>query len=236
MLHKAKATGFTLIELLVVIAIIAILAAILFPVFSQAKVAAKKTVCASNMRQIGIATTLYCADWDGGFPGSSHVAGFAEEGAWIYQLRPYVANTDEIRICPADPRGAERLANNGTSYVLNEYIVVPGPDQQLNLDSLPRPSDTITVFVTSDSQGVTWQADHTHSRNWVKPPYTNNWSAVLADITPDRFGGVGGTSRTRKIEGRANYLYADTHVKTIPALQTKSWIESRINFARPPTE
>lgn len=60
--------AFTLIELLVVIAIIAILAAILFPVFSQAKEAAKKATCTSNLRQIGTAFALYQADWDDTMP------------------------------------------------------------------------------------------------------------------------------------------------------------------------
>src|SRR5271167_4373871 len=59
-----KHRGFTLIELLVVIAIIAILAAILFPVFAQAKAAAKKTASLSNVKQIGLGGLMYCNDYD----------------------------------------------------------------------------------------------------------------------------------------------------------------------------
>lgn len=66
--HIAVRRGFTLIELLVVIAIIAILAAILFPVFARAKEAAKKTSCLSNNKQIGIALMMYANDHDGGLP------------------------------------------------------------------------------------------------------------------------------------------------------------------------
>src|SRR5580658_9399195 len=63
MISKCR-QGFTLIELLVVIAIIAILAAILFPVFAQARAAARKTMCLSNFKQIDMAMIMYCGDWD----------------------------------------------------------------------------------------------------------------------------------------------------------------------------
>src|SRR5678816_3817185 len=66
--------GFTLIELLVVIAIIAILAAILFPVFAQAKAAAKKTACLSNNKQIGIALYMYLTDFDDLLPMANYPA------------------------------------------------------------------------------------------------------------------------------------------------------------------
>jgi prepilin-type N-terminal cleavage/methylation domain-containing protein len=104
--HSARA--FTLIELLVVIAIIAILAAILFPVFAQAKEAAKKTDCLSNFKQIGLAMELYKNDFDGGYPTwSEYWADYFTLGGpppaanypngqndpqkmWDYLLLPYV--------------------------------------------------------------------------------------------------------------------------------------------------
>ncbi len=218
------------------VAIIAVLAAILFPVFAQAKLAAQKTQCASNLRQIGIALTLYANDFDGRFPGSSHEAGFVEEGAWIFQLRPYVANTDEIRICPADSKREERLREGGTSYVLNEYIVVDGEGAQLVLDAMPRPSDSITTFTVADSSGSTWQQDHTHSRNWIRRPFDRNWRRILADIQPDRFRAGVGRGTENRTEGSANYLYADTHVRSHPAARVKGWADTNDNFALPPVD
>ena len=79
--------GFTLIELLVVIAIIAILAAILFPVFAQAKEAAKKTKCVSNQKQLGTAFMLYSSDYDDTFPcpggGTAIITGGSPQTGWI---------------------------------------------------------------------------------------------------------------------------------------------------------
>lgn len=70
-----KRNGFTLIELLVVIAIIAILAAILFPVFAQAREKAKQSSCLSNMKQIGLAMKLYADDYEGDFPNGCYTGG-----------------------------------------------------------------------------------------------------------------------------------------------------------------
>lgn len=86
MYMKLRRFGFTLIELLVVIAIIAILAAILFPVFAQAKNAAKGAVCLSNMRQIGLASLLYINDSDDTwYPVAKYspLPGFAPQQMWI---------------------------------------------------------------------------------------------------------------------------------------------------------
>ncbi|RYG35606.1 prepilin-type N-terminal cleavage/methylation domain-containing protein [bacterium] len=82
--------AFTLIELLVVIAIIAILAAILFPVFAQAKAAAKKTECLSNVKQLGTATMMYLGDNDGFYPKRIDGTDNAEVDQWVDMIQPYV--------------------------------------------------------------------------------------------------------------------------------------------------
>jgi prepilin-type N-terminal cleavage/methylation domain-containing protein/prepilin-type processing-associated H-X9-DG protein len=93
--------GFTLIELLVVIAIIAILAAILFPVFARAREKAKQTACSSNMKQLGTSMMMYCQDYDGRYASVYDDAGGTHPRfIWAQKLQPYVKNTQVFQ-CPA---------------------------------------------------------------------------------------------------------------------------------------
>ena len=87
--HSSQSRGFTLIELLVVIAIIAILAAILFPVFAQAKTAAKKTQSLSNVKQLGTSLAMYMGDYDDTFPMSEYNSG-DNYVSWATEIYPYV--------------------------------------------------------------------------------------------------------------------------------------------------
>lgn len=102
-----KRTAFTLIELLVVIAIIAILAAILFPVFAQAKDAAKKTQSISNLKQTGTSVAIYNADYDDVMPPSAYFVGLGtlNQVHSVYDaLQPYMKNK-QILVSPADGQG-----------------------------------------------------------------------------------------------------------------------------------
>ncbi|MCL5104307.1 MAG: prepilin-type N-terminal cleavage/methylation domain-containing protein [Armatimonadetes bacterium] len=91
---RTKSAGFTLIELLVVIAIIAILAAILFPVFASVQDKSRQTTCISNLKQIGFGTNLYAADNNDCFPNET---GFM---SWPYLIRSYV-KTGKVFRCPS---------------------------------------------------------------------------------------------------------------------------------------
>jgi prepilin-type N-terminal cleavage/methylation domain-containing protein len=117
--------AFTLIELLVVIAIIAILAAILFPVFAAAREKGRQTVCASNLKQIGSALLMYQQDNDEAFPLFYDTPFFGGPGAiehtWPGTLQPYSKSYD-IWKCPTDPNANDQPMNQFGSYFVNTYL------------------------------------------------------------------------------------------------------------------
>src|SRR5436309_4689812 len=107
-MHRAGKSAFTLIELLVVIAIIAILAAILFPVFAQARDKARMSSCLSNERQLGTALMMYVQDYDETFPYIRFHFNSAQKGTFTYvwknAIRPYL-KSKEVLACPSNPTG-----------------------------------------------------------------------------------------------------------------------------------
>lgn len=98
-----RRTGFTLIELLVVIAIIAILAAILFPVFARAREKARQTSCLSNLRQLGTALQMYVQDYDEMTPPHNDGEDMLADnpGRFVIRLMPYIRN-EQLLGCPSD--------------------------------------------------------------------------------------------------------------------------------------
>ncbi len=115
LLVSNRQRAFTLIELLVVIAIIAILAAILFPVFAQARESARKISCLSNNKQIGLGVMMYCQDYDEMYPCNnwdtpplgitdtdSRDPNYPAANSWMWHIMPYIKNK-QIFVCPSDP-------------------------------------------------------------------------------------------------------------------------------------
>lgn len=233
----SRRPAFTLIELLVVIAIISLLIALLLPALSASRVVTMRSVSASNMRVIGSALSMYADDFGGACPETTH--GLPHYRSWVFTLRPYIGDVDAIRICPADPKGANRLANDGTSYVLNEYVAIAAVDpfgnpigDLPNLHRITRPSDTISAFIGADALSAAVTSDHTHSRTWFNPSPSDPWVQIRNDIQVDRFRV--GESTTDNTRGSSNYLYVDTHVSSYDAKKIQAWAFDRLNFAKPP--
>ena len=101
--HSRRRGAFTLIELLVVIAIIAILAAILFPVFAQAREKARQTQCLSNTKQLGLGISQYIQDYDETLPMGGWTDPSGSVDRWFEMVYPYVRNVG-VFVCPSETR------------------------------------------------------------------------------------------------------------------------------------
>lgn len=189
--------GFTLIELLVVIAIIAILAAILFPVFSRAREKARQTSCISNLKQIGLAMNMYAQDYDETFPTYYIYVpslSYAERG-WPRRIQPYVKN-DQVFRCPdVIPPSSDSVdllrMGYGLAYPYPGGYVTP-------LAKYQRPAEQVLVV----ENGATLASEGKDEGRYY---WHVNWPATGPYTWESRF--------CTRHNGSGNVLFVDGHVK-----------------------
>lgn len=214
--------GFTLIELLVVIAIIAILAAILFPVFARAREAARQTSCRSNLKQFGNAFNMYVSDYDQKFPmGGWWANGQEASRDWHMAVFPYVKNVG-VYICPSSTdihEGGKDWNRTATDYLYNNNL---GPSASgINDSAVVAPADCIELIEGhNDWNGsgpncVTPFSNGTISNNdrWCQE-YTI-WGNRADLVTGSLWGGSTRVWGLPRHNENVNVLFVDGHVKTI---------------------
>ncbi len=217
--------AFTLIELLVVIAIIAVLAAILFPVFAQAREQARKTTCLSNLRQIGTAFQLYTQDYDEGFPNTGDPYLYAGRH-WRWPIMPYLATgqrqanqsfnaasgSPSILICPSDTVSGTSFDSTSYLYPACFYHSADQVNRMHFGDLLSNPPALTTI--TQSEASVAFPSDKILVAEWLNSHQVGPsgrigfWgSHYTAPQTP-------GTDRW---QGARNYVLVDGHVRFVQA-------------------
>jgi len=217
-------SAFTLIELLIVIAIIAILAAILFPVFGRARENARRSSCQSNLKQIGLVMLQYTQDYDETYP--MRVSGGNDHG-WVQIVYPYV-KSDQIFQCPSESKaGVAGVAlmnqnaywgtgdgDNQTDYFYNKRMgSVWNGSANVGINIATVPNVALTIM----------SGDHkpANQQNSILPEYYSgsengeDCAGIIGNGTsslPCGRAALDQTAARRHLEG-ANYLFADGHVK-----------------------
>jgi prepilin-type N-terminal cleavage/methylation domain-containing protein/prepilin-type processing-associated H-X9-DG protein len=150
--------AFTLIELLVVIAIIALLAAILFPVFARARENARRSTCQSNLKQIAIGIVQYTQDYDERYPGYANPrttppAENVSDHGWALNIQPYI-KSPQVYQCPSEqypPLTFVPSSNNYIDYAINENLTIDQASVPLqagaqHISVLLQPSLSVLLF------------------------------------------------------------------------------------------
>lgn len=209
--------GVTLLELLIVIAIIAVLAAMLFPAFATSRESARKAVCQSNLRQIGLVFALYTSDWDGRFPATGDPRLWMGRH-WRWPIQPYISFRGEmvdgdprtsrgyvpsVLVCPSDPTAGQEW--DATSYGYAACMYYP-PDivNAMSVGDLLASSPWCAPYISGQPVGrVAYPAQKVLVAEWLDNHQTAQhgwWSWT----------------------GARNCLFVDGHVKHVRAGQVRA--------------
>jgi len=215
----SRRSGFTLIELLVVIAIIAILAAILFPVFAKAREKARQTSCLSNNKQIGNALAMYVMDYEA-YPMMSSPSSMSPRTRWVDYIYPYVKNT-QVFVCNSADQAilGKSFAHDATQryggYGFNYQYLGNSRFPWTATDALiEAPAQTIAL---ADTAGVNGGIAGQYT---LDPPLTSARGSGKASGYYGDGAECGGPDGCRSVpaarhNGQVNVTFADGHAKSL---------------------
>jgi len=217
----AARRGFTLIELLVVIAIIAILAAILFPVFARAREKARQTSCLSNLKQLALGMLMYTADYDQKFAISGGYVASAEcpRGYFVFAVNPYIKN-QQIWECPSDDSPTS-ASYGGTTYRCSYGYNLVFPGDGYGSYHADRVNVSVTPYIwqpLKDAEILHPSALWLFSDCYITYPYSLTHLRATVGGNP-WYSSPSGPEHN----GGLNFAFADGHSKW---LHGNSWVQS----------